>query len=215
MLHHHHRVSQPAQAAKNAQQPSVVSGVQSDARFVQHIECVHQRGAQRRGQGHPLDLPAREGPGLPIEGQVFEPHVLQVPKPAANLVGDHPGRLVDVVRFHGLKKVKSVGHVHGVNLCDGFPGQPVQKGFGPKAGAVAVAAPVIPTVPGKKDPNRHFIRLGFQPVEKSANPVIGFGAFDNRPALSRLEAGERHVGGDLRLPAEIDQLTVLEPALGH
>ena len=48
----------------------VVPGVKADARLIQDIQGIDQRGAEGGGEGHALDLTAGKGPGLPIQCEI-------------------------------------------------------------------------------------------------------------------------------------------------
>ena len=61
-----------AQPAQQAQQPVGVPRVQADGRLVQHVERVHQAGAERVGQRDALGLAAGEGAGLAVEREVAQ-----------------------------------------------------------------------------------------------------------------------------------------------
>ncbi len=65
-----------------------VPRMETDRRFVEDIERVDQAGAQGIGQGNPLRFAAREGPRLPVERQVAEPHLGEV-LDASHEFGEH------------------------------------------------------------------------------------------------------------------------------
>ncbi len=78
VFHHHQRIARIAQAQHRLGDAVHVARVQADAGLVQHEQCVHQRGAQRRGQVDALHLAARERAALPVQREVADAHVAQV-----------------------------------------------------------------------------------------------------------------------------------------
>ena len=72
----------------SAEQAVGVARVQADRRLVQHVERVHQPGAERVGERDPLGLAAGERAGLPVERQIAEPHVAEEAEPGVELVED-------------------------------------------------------------------------------------------------------------------------------
>ena len=85
VLHHQEGVARVAQPVQDADEPADVARVQPDGGLVQHEQGVHQGGAQGRGQVDALHLPAAQGAGLAVEGQVAEPDVRQVAQAGADL----------------------------------------------------------------------------------------------------------------------------------
>ena len=61
MLDHQHAVADVAQVFQGVDEPVVVTLVQTDAGFVQHIHHTRQTGADLRGQTDALRLAARQG----------------------------------------------------------------------------------------------------------------------------------------------------------
>ena len=70
------------------QQHVIVPLVQADGGLVQNIEDPHQGGADLGGQTDALALAAGQGPGLPAQGQVLKPHVLEKAQPRADFLKD-------------------------------------------------------------------------------------------------------------------------------
>ena len=58
MLHHDHGVAQITHALKRIDQLLIVSLVQTDGRFVEHIQHAHQGGPDLRGQTDALRFTA-------------------------------------------------------------------------------------------------------------------------------------------------------------
>ena len=92
VLHHEHRVPQIAQLFQGAKQALVVSGVQADRRFVEHVEDPAELRANLRGQPDALAFPARQRGGGAVEAEVAKPHGAQKLQALADLVEDAPGQ---------------------------------------------------------------------------------------------------------------------------
>ena len=75
VLHHDDGVAGVPQPLQQSEQPVDVSRVQADRGFIEHVERVHQVGAQRVGERDPLRFAARERSGKPVEGQIAESYV--------------------------------------------------------------------------------------------------------------------------------------------
>ena len=88
VLHDEHRVAAVAQPAEQCQQAVGVARVQSDRGLVQHVQRVHQPGAERVGERDPLRLAAGQRAGLPVERQVAQPHIAEEAEPRVELVQD-------------------------------------------------------------------------------------------------------------------------------
>ena len=95
VLDHQQRVPGVAQPVQDADHPPDVAGVEPDARLVEDEEGVHERGAQRRRQVDALDLAAGERARLPVERQVAEADVDEVPEAGADLAQQQVRRLVE------------------------------------------------------------------------------------------------------------------------
>ncbi len=78
VLHDDDRVARVAQPVEHADQPADVPGMQPDARLIKDKERVDEGGPQGGGEVDPLDLAAAQGPRLPVQGEVAQPHVRQV-----------------------------------------------------------------------------------------------------------------------------------------
>ena len=85
VLHHHQRVALLAQLVQRVQQDLVVARVQADGRLVEHVADALQVGAQLCREADALCLPAREGGGAAVQGQVTQSHLFQEFEPALDL----------------------------------------------------------------------------------------------------------------------------------
>ena len=83
-----HGVALIPQVLQGVEQPLVVALVQSDRRFVQHVEHPGQPRPDLARQTNPLALTARQRVGLPRQGQVLQPHIDQESEPVPQLLQD-------------------------------------------------------------------------------------------------------------------------------
>ena len=88
MLDDDHRIAEIAQVGQRFQQPLVVTLMQADRRFVEHIHHAHQPGADLAGQPDALRLAAGQGLGTAIQGQVVQADVDQKAQPVVDLLDD-------------------------------------------------------------------------------------------------------------------------------
>ena len=82
---HHHgvvlddddRIAMVCQVAKDAGEGGRVAGMESNGRFIQHVQGADQTRAQLIGEGDPLRFPSGEGFGLARERQIAQPDAEQ------------------------------------------------------------------------------------------------------------------------------------------
>ena len=150
MLDHYHRVADVAQAIERPQQTLDIARVQPDRRFIQHIDGPYQARPDLRGQPDPLRLPAGEGGGAPVEGQVAEPDFEQEGEPVGDLAQSRGGDFTFVgtepegvrVGADGREVFGGVGDVQAQYLRQGQPGEPHRRQG--RLQAVAAAAVAFP-----------------------------------------------------------------------
>ncbi len=92
VLHHQHGVASVAEPPEQPQQPVGVPGMEANARLVQHVERVHQSGAEGIGQRDPLRLPAGQRPRLAVQREVPEANVPQEFQPVPCLRQNQVGQ---------------------------------------------------------------------------------------------------------------------------
>ena len=69
-----------AQRMHDLDEPSSVTRVQADARFVEHKQRIYERRTEAGGQVHAFDLSAGERARRAIEIQVAQPDAFQIPE---------------------------------------------------------------------------------------------------------------------------------------
>ncbi len=69
---------------KDADEAVDVARMQADARFIEDVERVDQRSAQRRGEIDALDFAAAERARLAVEREVAEPNIHEVTEARTN-----------------------------------------------------------------------------------------------------------------------------------
>jgi len=142
VLHHHQGVAALAELVQGIEQQGVVTRVQADGGFVQHVAHALQVAAQLRGQADALGFAAAEGGRAPVEGEVAQAHVFQ----KAQAVFDFGQQVAGNVGLawgqagvlaQALHPAAHVGHREAGHVSDGQPGKAHRPGLGVEAGAVA------------------------------------------------------------------------------
>ncbi len=109
MLDNDHAVARVAEVREGAEQAIVVTGVQADRGFIQHVQDALQPGAQLRGKPDALGLAAGEGVRAAVEGQIAEAHVHQEANAPLDLqqqiAGDAPLPLGHLGRAQALHEL--------------------------------------------------------------------------------------------------------------
>ena len=124
VLHHHQRVALVAQLVQGVQQNLVVTGVQADGGFVQHVTHTLQVAAQLRRQADTLRFATAEGGRATVQREVTQAHFFEEFKPALNLwdqvAGDaHFTRTQTAVQAQPGNPFAHIGHAEPRNIGDG------------------------------------------------------------------------------------------------
>src|SRR5262249_27566573 len=72
VFHHHDGILILLQVVQNLHETAAITRVQADARLIQDVQRVDQRGPQRRGQVDALYLASGEGARLALQCQVVQ-----------------------------------------------------------------------------------------------------------------------------------------------
>ncbi len=204
VLDHQQRVPGVAQPVQDADHPPDVAGVEPHARLVEDEEGVHERGAQRGRQVDALDLAAGERARLPIERQVAEADVDQVPEAGANLAQQQVRRLVErpgqreraeeppAARDREQRQLVQVELLAAESPEQGLRLQPR---------AVTGLAGAVGAVFREQHPDVHLVGLGLEPREVAAHAVPDILrplplAVDHPAALLVGQVAPRHVERD-------------------
>ncbi len=91
VLHHNHGIAQVPHALEGIDELDIVPLVQTDGRFVEHIEDAHERRTDLRGKTNALGLTARERGGTAGERQIPQAHVIKEVQSGLNLPEDRGG----------------------------------------------------------------------------------------------------------------------------
>ncbi|OPZ44246.1 MAG: hypothetical protein BWY93_00638 [Euryarchaeota archaeon ADurb.BinA087] len=81
MFDHDERVPEVAEPPEGVDQLLVVFLVEADRGLIEHVQHSHQVGPDLGCQADPLGLTARKGAGIPREGEVAEPDLLEEVQP--------------------------------------------------------------------------------------------------------------------------------------
>src|SRR4029079_15019512 len=85
MLDDQHSVAEIAEFVQRSEQLLVVTRMQADARFVQHVQHSAKLRTNLRRKPDALAFAARKRRGRTVERQISEPYSLQKPKPVVDL----------------------------------------------------------------------------------------------------------------------------------
>ena len=221
VLHHEDRVARVPQPVQDPDHAAEVARVEADARLVEHEQGIDERRAEGGGEVDALDLPAAQGAGLPVEGEIAEAHVDEIAEPRAQLVEEERGRLVEGGgRPEVLEEREAPVEREGAELVDGEGGarrgaglvparerlaaaarQPPVEGLRLEPGPAAPGAREVAAVAREEDPDVHPVALALEPVEEPAHPEPAAVAppavpLDDPGALLRVEVAPRDVVGD-------------------
>src|SRR5438552_3760909 len=84
-----------AEAMEDADETVDVAWVEADAGLIEDVKGVDERRAERGGEVDPLDFAAAEGARLPVEREIAEANVHEVPEARADLAKQQIGRFVE------------------------------------------------------------------------------------------------------------------------
>ncbi len=144
VLHHDQGVADVPQVGQGVDEALVVPLVQADGRLVQDVQDPHQGGSDLGGQADPLGLPAREGRGLALQGQVLQPHVPHEGQAGRDLLQDLLGDLPPGVRqVHLGEEVEGRLHAPGGQVVDVDAPHRDGQGLGTEAAAPAGLAGLL------------------------------------------------------------------------
>ena len=115
MFHHNHGVSCVAQSLQGSNQAGIVALVQTNRRFVQHVQHIHQLTTDLRSQANALRLTTRQGFRRTVQGQIGQSHFHDKTKPRVDFLHDFHGDSAFLVReiiVHVCKPFAQIGDVH-------------------------------------------------------------------------------------------------------
>ena len=137
MLDDQQRITQVSQTLHGSDEAGVISGMETDRRFVTDVEHPHQPAAYLGGQANPLRFAAAECGRSPVNRQVFQADVLQKAETGLNLfhnlLGNHPLALTEYVITGSGHPFQELSHREGADRhnitpadshCQGFRFQP-------------------------------------------------------------------------------------------
>ena len=130
-------------------QLQIVFLVQSNARFIQDIQYIHQLGADLRGEADPLAFPSGKAPGTPVEGQIIQTNVQQEFQPPAQFFKDVSGNgklAFAQALFNALEPAEEFNDVHTGQAGDVLSVQAEMEGFPVQPGTLANGTGDLPDV---------------------------------------------------------------------
>ena len=91
VLDDNHGVARVAQRGQRAEQACIVALMQTDGGFIQDVHDAGEARAHLARQADALGLPAREGLGAAVQGQVVQPHILEEAQTIADILENPRG----------------------------------------------------------------------------------------------------------------------------
>ena len=95
MLDDEQGIARVAQPVEDADEPMDVARVQADAGFVEDVERVDERGAERGGEIDALDFAAAEGARLAVERQIAQADIDEIAQARADFAEQQIGGFVE------------------------------------------------------------------------------------------------------------------------
>ena len=138
MLHDDDRVALIPQSLERGDKALVVALVQSDARFVEYVEHIHQACANLCGKAYALTLTAREAHAAAREREVVEPHIEQELQAAAYLLQylcRYLTLALGYVVLYVIYPLLQLFEVHRCQFIDVFVGKAIVHGLAVEARA--------------------------------------------------------------------------------
>ena len=124
MFNDDHRVALIAERFERAKQAVIVTLVQTDGRFIQHIKNASETRPNLRRQADALAFAPGQGACVTRQRQVFETHIVQESKTFADLLEDRLGDfvfLISQVFGNGIAPLKCLFDGHLYDLTDVHP----------------------------------------------------------------------------------------------
>ncbi|OPZ71701.1 MAG: hypothetical protein BWY80_01275 [Firmicutes bacterium ADurb.Bin456] len=119
MFHDNHRISQIPQPLQCSQQAIVVTRMQSDTWFIQHIENPYQAGPHLGGQADTLGFTPGKTPCCSIQGQVLQPHIHQESQPFPDFFYHLPSNeQIPLVQLQLAEKIQGIPYGKSGKLVD-------------------------------------------------------------------------------------------------
>src|SRR5690242_13836976 len=170
VFNHQDGVSNVPQVLQDADQAVRVPRVKTNGGLVEHIERADQVRSQSRGKLDSLRLTARERRGQTVEGQVFQPDLVQKIHPRTDFF-KHPFRnfALLLAEVQVVKEITRLLDGQSAHLDYVFPLDRNAQGFPPEAAAVALRTFGVATVATEEHSDVEFVLLAFEIFEKAAH----------------------------------------------
>ena len=182
--------------------------MQSDRRFVEHVEHSHQAGTERRSERDAAGLAAAERSQRAVEREVAQPDGLKIPQPGLHLLEHHPADLQLVVgQLQPAEERGGVADLHRPDFADVAAADPRGQGLGPQPRAAAGRADAKTPPAAQKHADVHLVLPPFEPGEKAFQPaeLPLRHAVNDQPHLPLRELTEGHVGADVVIAGQCQQ----------
>ena len=181
VLHDNDGVAEVAEFFQDSDETLRVSGMQSDAGFVENVERADQRGPEGSGEVDALALTAGKGVGEAVEGEIAETDIDEEAQPGADF-GEQPTphRGVMFAELQVFKPRQQLADRHPHELGDAAPADFDIFRLGAQARAVAVGAFRLAAIACQHDAILYLILITLQHSEEGidGDPLLfGSGVF--------------------------------------
>ena len=172
MLDHDNRIAPVAKLLDRAEKLVDVAGMQPDRRLVEHVEHVHQAGAEGRGERHAARLAAAEGSQRAVEREVAEPDGFEISEPGLHLFEHHAADLPLVVgQIELAEEGGGVADLHRRDLADVPAADPRGQRLGPQPRSAARRTDAKTPPAAEKHADVHLVLPPFEPGEEALQPA--------------------------------------------
>ncbi len=194
------------QLFQDAHESLAVAWVQSDRRFVEDVEGVHQGRANGSGKIDTCQFAAGESARLAVQREIVQADIDQVAQPRAHFVEDELcDFLLIASQLDGIEEGCRLGHTHFLHFDDTASVDAVERRLGLQTPTMAVRTDPVAAVARQEDAYVHLVSAPFQPAKPAANAVILAFSFDDPVALFLGQFFPRNIGADLLSRTELQQ----------
>ncbi len=175
-----------------------VAAVQANRRLVQDVESPHQARTQRGSELNALRLSSGQGRCQSVQGEIFQPHVIQKAQPLPDFHQQFVGDTSFLRReFKDPEKFRGLLYGHGADLADVFPVDLHLLGFNAQPRPAAGRTHRVTTIPAQEDTHMELVFLALQVIEESAHARELAFAIDDRFLLLGIEIVPGHIQRNL------------------
>ena len=120
VFHNHQSVAEITKALEGGQQPVIVTLMETNTRFIEHVQNTGESSADLRGQTNALRFATREGHRWPIKAQVIQADIKEKPQAHADLAQHQITDLHLTIREQWFTGFKSPHTHQPLNALEGL-----------------------------------------------------------------------------------------------